>query len=300
MKQHKITIVGAGSFLGRNLKRFISRVPIERLTLYSSQKSSSEIRLFRYPEQLFNATELLDADIIFYCAAGGVQSGCADPIETIYQLNSIIPIQLINDLSAKGYQGSIVTFGSYFEIGAYNQIHFFSEKEVIEANNTIPNHYCNSKRLLTRFYSGQTHSVKWYHFILPTIYGKDESPNRLIPYLIKSLRNNSPVQMTAGAQIRQYLHIDDLCRLLTVELLEKPTLTPDIYNIAPEGYIKISDIVEEIEKVIGSALSNKESITRSDESMKVLLLSDEKIRSSSSWKPQFSLTKGIESYLELA
>jgi nucleoside-diphosphate-sugar epimerase len=48
------------------------------------------------------------------------------------------------------------------------------------------------------------------------LYGPDENPGRLLPALVGTLRARRPFAMTAGQQVRDYLHIDDAGRALAL------------------------------------------------------------------------------------
>lgn len=46
------------------------------------------------------------------------------------------------------------------------------------------------------------------------VYGPGEAPSRLFPSLISALMARRPCQLSDGLQIRDFLHVDDVCRLL--------------------------------------------------------------------------------------
>ena len=68
-----------------------------------------------------------------------------------------------------------------------------------------PSDYVVSKRMLTRFVTSYKHDFTHWHFIIPTIYGENENPKRLIPYTINAIKNGEELHFTAGNQTRQYL-----------------------------------------------------------------------------------------------
>lgn len=135
----------------------------------------------------FGFDVFLKYDFIFLFSALGVQSGEANSSKDIFRVNTFFPIELFNYLSENHFQGILTTFGSYFEIGNNNQEIAFDEVDIINSNLKVPNDYCLSKRLLTKYIDSKKSSIHNWHFILPTIYGNGENSNRLIPYIINAI-----------------------------------------------------------------------------------------------------------------
>lgn len=177
-----------------------------------------------------NIESVLDSNIIYYTSGAGIQSNLNDPVSFVYHLNTFVPIDLSNALNKNGYQGTFVTFGSCFEIGNNNESHLYSERDIERSTLEVPNDYCISKRLLTRYVSSsQKNSFKHLHIILPTIYGEKEAAHRLIPYAISSIKNNRQMQFTSGVQVRQYLYAGDV-----------PKIVFDLVKIGIEGVFNVS------------------------------------------------------------
>lgn len=177
-----------------------------------------------------NIDSVSDCDIIYYTSGAGIQSNLNDPVSFVYHLNTFVPIDLCIALNKNGYQGTIVTFGSCFEIGNNNGSFHYSEREIERSTLEVPNDYCVSKRLLTRYVSSsQKNSFKHLHIILPTIYGEKEAAHRLIPYAISSIKNNRQMQFTSGVQVRQYLYAGDV-----------PKIVFDLVRIGKEGVFNVS------------------------------------------------------------
>jgi nucleoside-diphosphate-sugar epimerase len=177
-----------------------------------------------------NIDSVLDSNIIYYTSGAGIQSNLNDPVSFVYHLNTFVPIDLCIELNKNGYQGTIVTFGSCFEIGNNNESFLYSERDIERSTLEVPNDYCVSKRLLTRYVSSsKKNSFKHLHIILPTIYGEKEAAHRLIPYAISSIKNNRQMQFTSGLQVRQYLYAGDV-----------PKIVFDLVKMGKEGVFNIS------------------------------------------------------------
>ena len=297
-----ISIVGSNSFLA---SRFIQYIKLHvtfpvAFNLYGSIDPKLEHTAFHYyrlPQHPLNVKDLLDSDLILYCAGAGVQSSKKYERGIVYEVNAFEPIRIINELNIAGYKGKIVTFGSYFEIGSNNEQRLYTEIDVVNATAPVPNDYCLSKRILTRFFESNRTSLKWYHLILSSIYGKGENANRLIPYVVTGILSNQKIKLSAGDQVRQYIHADDVNTFI-ISLSEKE-IPSGMYNLAPEEGLTVKELVETIQFILNKkALVHLGDLTRTDQSMKVLLLNTDKIKKTG-WKSSVSLTQGITEYIQI-
>src|SRR5258705_5484378 len=89
-------------------------------------------------------------------------------------------------------------------------------------------------------------SVAWARTFL--LYGPAEDPRRLVPAVITSLLRGEPAKTTAGEQIRDYLHVEDVASAL-VEI-GRSTLTGPV-NVASGFPVAIRDVVREIGELGG-------------------------------------------------
>ncbi|SNR69898.1 NAD-dependent epimerase/dehydratase family protein [Hymenobacter mucosus] len=298
----KISIIGSNSLLASYIIEQLCKDDAHYIRLFgkeapSNKKANIAFEYFRYPENGFDLSSLLDQDVVIYCAATGVQANKAFDVSLIYEINAFLPIRIINYLSEKKFSGKWISFGSYFEIGDNEHVHAFNESEIVNSERKIPNHYCSSKRLLTKFISNSLYSVKAFHLILPTIYGNKENDSRLIPYIVEALSKGKPVQLSKGLQVRQYLHCKDVVSL--VQLLASNDYPQSIYNVANEPPIQIAELIHYIYALFNdSANSALGTLSTRDEGMKYLALNTEKVgKHISQWKPTIGIKEGIKEYL---
>lgn len=292
----KVSIIGSNSFVAKALIRKIVHNNEYELRLFGAG-TKDEKNEFYLPEKPLNFDLLCDSDIIIFTAAAGFQANKTVSPDIIYEVNSFLPVRLSNYLFAREYKGKMITFGTYYEIGNNSELKYYSEIDVLSSTLPVPNHYCLSKRLLTRFADSGLDGINHIHLILPSLYSKDEPSHRLIPYIINSLKEKKELKLTDGEQVRQYLHVDDLSNLL--EILFYKNMEPGIYNIAPADEVKIKDVVSYIFSILNAEPSIAlGKIKRKDESMKVLLLDNSKIKNTTGWEAKIDLFDGIKSYLK--
>lgn len=260
-----VVLIGSNGLLANSIGKFCS-VNNYDLTVIGleepAQHTYSKFIKTNLINEKIKISEVLFSDVIIYAVGAGIQSNLNEDAELIYNLNVSVPVDICNQLNKLNYQGAFVTFGSYFEIGSNVDNKKYTEIELSVSANPVPNDYCVSKRMLTRFVTSKVQKIKHLHLILPTIYGEQESSHRLIPYTIKAIKNNTELNFTSGDQTRQYLYIDDVA-ILMFQCIEKSAL--GIYNISGFDTYTVKEIVKRIfefynkpftEEVFGKTLRN--------------------------------------------
>jgi len=241
-----------------------------------------------------NLDKISQSDVIIYTAGAGIQSNIKNSFESINNLNANIPIDICNKLNNIQFKGVLITFGSCFEIGKNTANIQFTENQVCNSNLDVPNEYCISKRLLSRFVNSFNPSYKHLHFILPTIYGEREAAHRLIPYMVNSIKNKENMQFTSGTQIRQYLYSGDVPEIV-FKLM--PLVNKGIYNLSGVETLSVREIVEKVYKFYNLKINEElfGKAEREDSGMQNLQLDGSIVKLK---LPNFNYTTFIES-LEL-
>ncbi|TGE07692.1 NAD-dependent epimerase/dehydratase family protein [Hymenobacter fodinae] len=293
----KIAIIGASSFLASYLIDTLGQG--HTLTLFSRTTPGVGHAFvpFSVPEQPLDPATLLGQDVVIYCAAAGVQAKTPEEKSITQEVNAVLPIRLLAYLEEHKWQGKWISFGSFWEIGTNEEMRGFTEEEIVRSERPVPNLYCESKRMLSQYIALPSVGVLAYHLILPTIYGVRENPNRFIPYIIRSLQEGTTPKLSAGQQVREYIHATDVASL--VDIIVTGSYPAGIYNASNGERFKMADVAQLLfglfEQDATPALGTLE--TR-DESMPVLLLNYDKVWSTiPEWNAKVSLKKGIKEYL---
>lgn len=221
---------------------------------------------------------MLMSDVIVYASGAGIQSNLNEDANLVYALNTFAPIRICKLLRDWDYKGVFITFGSYFELGESNLQQSAVELDIISSQAPAPTDYVVSKRLLTRFVTSYKHDFTHWHFILPTIFGPGENPQRLIPYTISTIYNNEKPCFTSGNQVRQYLYVEDVTKY--IETAVQCGLPSGLYNIAGSTNLSVKEIVESIARRMNVILDTNVFGTedRSDVKMQYLALDDSKLK----------------------
>lgn len=221
--------------------------------------------------------DIKQSDIIIYAVGGGIQSNLNESADLIYTLNVSVPVNICNNLKQIGYNGAFVTFGSYFEIGENSEVKLFTEHDLLQSQKKVVNDYSISKRMFSRYISSIAMPFKTLHFILPTIYGENESPHRLIPYAINALKTNSDIEFTSGEQVRQYIYIDEIAEIILLAFTKN--ILSGVYNVAGTETLTVKELVTNLFQAFNRALPDSVfgKTQRTDTGMKVLQLEGSKL-----------------------
>ena len=247
--------------------------------------------------------QLMGCDLIYFCAGAGIQPKHSDGDGLIYQLNAFEPILLVQELTTRGYTGKLVTFGSYFEIGDQTHAQPYTEQQLATHQNPLPNTYCRSKNLLTRFADNYLLQPKplpfcWQHFILTNIYGVGENTQRLLPYIIQSIINHSPLKFTAGIQQRQYTHVRDVADFLKAHLENRQA---GIFNLTAAPVYAVRSVIDTVlllaKEYFGSLPPTTfGTVNKRDERMKYLAFDMQLTQKCFTFETRISLEAGIREY----
>ncbi|AMR27099.1 hypothetical protein A0257_08235 [Hymenobacter psoromatis] len=111
------------------------------------------------------------------------------------------------------------------------------------------------------------------------------------------MKNGQPMQLSAGTQVRQYLHCHDVAAL--VSQVVESDCSPGIYNVASEEVIQIRDLVKKIFSLFNKdGESSLGTLSTRDESMKFLAINAKKVAELiPDWKAVVSLDEGVSEYL---
>lgn len=294
-----VTILGTNGFLSRAIAIYCNTKGYP-INMYGLEKPIGHQYEAFYQVNLMkdelDMSELSKSDIIVYAIGAGIQSNLKEGNDLIYNLNVTVPVRICNLLKAIGYQGKFITFGSVFEMGETKEKRFFTEEDVLTSLAIAPNDYTVSKRMLTSFIRSYKHDFVHWHFIIPTIYGENENPKRLIPYTINAIKNGEELHFTAGDQTRQYIHVSEVPKI--IDLAYGKNIPSGIYNIQGKETLTVREIVTLIHKRLGKEVPSGcfGSVKRADVGMKYLALDGSKLQKATGFEASVKLEDVIGLY----
>lgn len=127
------------------------------------------------------------------------------------------------------------------------------------------------------------------------IYGPGQKPFRgqgIIATAIAKIIQNEPVQLFGdGSQVRDYLYINDFCRVLC-DVVEHGK-NGGIYNTGSGVGYTLKEILQEIETQLGTSVTIEYLPFRPFD-VRYNVLDSSKVSAINNWTPSVSLTKGLE------
>lgn len=295
----KISILGTNGFLSTAIAKYANEVGWT-LDMYGLDQPVAHKYNNFYKVNLMDAeldcSGLMDSDLIIYAIGAGIQANLKEGFNLIYSLNVTAPVTICNKLKELNYQGRFVTFGSVFEMGETKEERFFTEEDILISMCPAPNDYAVSKRMLSAFVSFYKHEFTHWHFYIPTIYGAGENPKRLIPYVINAIRNGEELHFTAGDQTRQYIHVNEIPRMLALSV--EKNLASGVYNIQGKETVTVKEIVTKIHHAMDKEVPEGcfGSVQRADVDMKYLALDGKKLREATGFEANIKIVDVIETY----
>lgn len=295
----KISILGTNGFLSTSIAKYANSANWT-LDMYGLEEPVAHkydnFYKVNLMESELDCSRLMDSDLIVYAIGAGIQADLKEKYHLVYNLNVTVPVAICNKLKELNYRGRLVTFGSVFEIGETKEVRFFSEEDVITSTCPAPNEYTVSKRMLSAFVYSYRHEYTHWHFYIPTIYGAGENPKRLIPYVINAIRSGESLHFTAGDQTRQYIHVNEVPRML--ELAIEKDLPSGVYNIQGVETLTVKEIVTKIHTAMGKAVPDGcfGSVQRADVGMKYLALDGKKLHDATGFEATIRIEDVINTY----
>jgi len=295
----KLSILGTNGFLSTAIAKYCNAKGYE-LDMYGLDEPVGHRYDNFYKVNLMDAeldcSGLVDSDIIVYAIGAGIQANLKEGFNLIYNLNVTAPVTICNKLKELDYKGRFVTFGSVFEMGETNEERFFTEEDVLTSTCPAPNDYTVSKRMLSKFVASYKHDFTHWHFYIPTIYGAGENAKRLIPYVVNAIRNGDELHFTAGDQVRQYVHVSEVPRL--IDLAFQKNLPSGLYNIEGKETLSVKEIVTLIHKAMGKEVPEGcfGSVQRADVGMKYLALDGEKLKTTIGYEARITIEEVLHTY----
>ena len=286
----KILITGINGFLGshiamglRNYFKIIGleysldnlfRIGSENFKVYSIDKNSLET--------IFKENEIY---AVLHVAT--VYRRQDEPLTDLLNTNVLLPIKLL-ELSNKFNVGVFINTDSFFNDSTYSYSYLsdytLSKKHVLDWLKLISS---NSKTKIV--------NMKIFH-----MFGENDAPTKFLPSILKRIKDNEPfIDITPGEQTRDFIYVKDVVSAFNCVLNAFSSIDEyQEYEVGTGKSSSIKNLVLLIKEITNSEskLNFGELPYREGEIM------DSKSNISAllnlGWKPNYSLEKGLNSYLK--
>jgi len=232
------------------------------------------------------------ADVVFNLASAGVAPGTCSP-EEILSGNLGVLVGLISATSSWNVK-RFVHLGSCWEYGDVQ-----AGRAVAETDPLKPVSIYGAAKACCHLYGTALAAAKKVPFLtlrLFGVYGVGEAPRRLIPYVIEHLRNDNPVDLTPGDQIRDLLYVDDAVDAILI--------AEENNNLAGYGCLNVCSgkgtTVREVAETVASRMGKPPGMLRfgarpfRTEEPRWIVGDNGLLTALTGWAPKVSLEEGIQ------
>ncbi|MDP3645526.1 MAG: NAD(P)-dependent oxidoreductase [bacterium] len=136
-------------------------------------------------------------------------------------------------------------------------------------------------------------SLAWGRIFL--LYGPNESPTRLVPYVINALLSEQPALCTSGEQIRDILYVQDVADAFVAVLNSDVTGTINIGSGKP---IALKDVIYAIADIIGGRDLVRLGAKESPDDSPRLVFDVTRLKKEVGWRSQVTIEEGLRTTIE--
>jgi len=263
---------------------------------------NNEAQMYKINEMVEQARGTYNELIYINCAAV-VHTEHFYHVEETFQTNVIGMKEFLKSAIAAGAHkfvncstSEVYSMNSWNESGGVREEDFLTLSTVEHSQRTS---YATGK-LLTEFFMKDAvdkGNIRGCSVRFANVYSKNERyPKHIIPYIINSLKRDGTVTLLENSRHnrRTFLHNYDSCRAVLALLNSDQALDGSVYNVATAEEISILDLVALCAKKMGIAHPKIEFAGKRSSDPERRILSTEKIFSRTNWKPEVSLSEGLD------
>lgn len=231
-----ILITGINGFLGSNLAKKLK----SNFKVIGLEYSIND--LFRISEENFkvyasgnNLKDIFEENEIYgVIHAATLYNRVDTPIEDVINTNVLLPIKLY-ELALIHKVKLFINTDSFFNNPKYNY-------------SFLPDYTLSKKHSIEWLKLRQDSNCKLVNMKIFHMYGPSDAPNKFVPYIIQSLKDNIPfIDTTQGEQTRDFVFIEDVV---------------DAYNTVLSSFDKLPNKFTEYEVGTGKETTVKEFILK--------------------------------------
>lgn len=199
----KIVVAGANGFLGSRVTRALLATGHEVVAMVGSRSDLTRLNelapliSLRYHDRQSLAEITAECEAVVNAAVCYGRGG-AD-VSAVVEGNILFPLQLLEQSAANSCR-TFISFGTYFQRAR---------------NYGVLQPYINSKRHFPEYARplAKELGIRLVNLTLEHLYGSGDGADKFVPRLIADCLAGVPViPMTAGEQVRDFIHVDDAAR----------------------------------------------------------------------------------------
>ena len=97
-----------------------------------------------------------------------------------------------------------------------------------------------------------------YLWVRPSLtFGKYDNKERFLGHIIHAIKNKNKIEISPGTKKRDYLYIEDLCKIIRLIIKHKNKKFRCVLNISSQNYVLLSRIPHIIERILKKKIDYK-------------------------------------------
>jgi len=300
-----VEIIGFDNFFASSIETVKDCLDNKGFTFFEYDLNNKE-QMEHIKDLVLKSKSEFDEVIYINCAAV-VHTEHFYNVYSTYQTNVVGMHDFLSqaiDVGADKYincsTSEVYSMSSWNEHGGVKESDYITMADAEHSQRTS---YATGK-LLTEFFmkdAVDNGKIKGCSIRFANVYSKDEKyPKHIIPHIIDSFKNNGEVVLLENSKKnhRTFLNNYDSCSAVLELANTDSALDGTIYNVATDEEISIIDLAKMIAEKMGidNPVIKFEGYRESDPERR--LLSTEKIKQRTSWKPIMDLDKGLTECIE--
>ncbi len=297
----KSFVLGFDNFYASSIETIEDSLDHKRFKFFEYDLNSE--KQMKCIEDYVNKIKNLYDQIIYINCAAVVHTEHFYHVYETFETNVVGMNNLLNQAIRVGAQkyincstSEIYSMNSWNENGGVKESDFISMAIAEHSQRTS---YATGK-LLTEFFMKDVVNegkIKGCSIRFANVYSKNERyPKHIIPYIINSLKKEGRVVLLENSRknYRTFLHNYDSCAAVLALARTDSALDGSIYNVATDEEISIINLVRLCANKMGikDPIIEFKGFRESDPERRIL--STEKIRTKTGWKPVVDLDHGID------
>jgi len=279
----KIGIIGSSGFIGKNLFFFLKKNTKNQIFSFSSYLKNKN----SWIKNIIKEIRLKKPDIIINCSANQNLSTSKNNLINILNSNLYSNILFVNEVfKNKNFKGYI-SFGSKWELGDTKK-----DKPL--------NFYAASKKandIFFKFYSNKNNAIVSLKIF--DTYGDNDKRKKFLNDLLLNYKKKRPLNITAGKQYLDYVHINDISLLILKiikDIKSKKLNGFKTFTVSSKKPIRLIDLIKKLKKVLNNDLKIKigKKKYRKNESTNPTL----NIFNYPGWKSKYNLIKELKNMFD--
>ena len=320
--EKKILVTGGAGFIGLNFIKFLLKknykiINVDDLSYAANKKELNKIKLnknykffrinIKNKKKIYNLLKKFNIyNIVNFAAETHVDNSIRNPSKFIKH-NVVFFFNFLESLNLY-YQGLAVKNKKKFRFvhistdevygSLKKNLKSFLETDILKPNNPYSSSKASGELILRSFF--KTYNFPYMITNSSNNYGKYQNDEKFIPKIFKTALNNQKIPIYGnGENIRDWIHVEDHCSAV-LRVLKRGRIG-EKYNIGSNNEVSNINLVKYICLLLDKIVPKKISFSKQIYFIKDRLGHDyrysinaNKIIHELSWKPKFSLKKGLK------